>query len=275
MSTPPPYSAVLIEPTDSLFWRSNENVRLPKYDFKSMLCSGATADYQCGRTTREQYTTRLAEDFHYPHGDIIAALDTFEESTMVNTGLMHRLSEIKTKHGHQVSFYAVANLSQEDFSLLGARGMDWSVFDQVFISSKLGMRKPELRFFNHVLDAIGKPAAEATLIDGVTDNTLAALSLGFQDIIRSEDCLSRQIVTTFELGPSNEAKLDTRRDSPLVHALRHDSPQPETDALMEASMKGREFLENNAGNFPSVTATGVEFKENFAQLLMLELIDDR
>lgn len=275
MSTSTPYSAVLIEPTDALFWRSFENVQLPKYEFKSILCSGATAEYQCGRTTRLQYISRLVEDFDHPLEDIDAALLAYEESTVINTGLMRRLSEIKAEYGHQVSFYAVANLSREDFDLVGERGMDWSLFEQVFISSQLEMRKPELRFFKHILTAIGRSAAETTLIDGVIDNTLAALSLGFRNIYRLEDHLSSQLVAIFGLGPSDKEKSPPRRDSPQCHYERHGSPQLETDALVEAATRGRRFLEQNAGNFPSVTATGVEFKENFAQLLMLELLHDR
>ena len=68
----------------------------------------------------------------------------------------------------------MTNLSREDYALVKGLGIDWSLFERVFVSSEMNMQKPELRFYRHVLDHIHLKPKQVILVDDDTENILAA-----------------------------------------------------------------------------------------------------
>ncbi|KAM0798914.1 Haloacid dehalogenase-like hydrolase-domain-containing protein [Usnea florida] len=241
-----PYQAVLIELKNILLYPSTESIQLPANTFKSILYCGATVEYQCGRISEEQYFVRLASDFGHSREEIETAILAIRKSSRVNEAVLESLVAMKAQFEGRVKIYAVTNLSQQDYALVRGLGIDWSLFEQIFVSSEMGMRKPELRVYQRVLDAIGLQARQVIMVDDDTDNVLAALSLGLQGVLSSEDSFSHSI-------------LDLLRDEPSGRDTKYLSKQ---------------FLQQNAQNFPSFTHTGVPVKENFAQLLILDLTGD-
>jgi putative hydrolase of the HAD superfamily len=62
------------------------------------------------------------------------------------------------------------------------------LFDAVVISGEVGMRKPEPRIFEHVLQLIDLPANECVFVDDLPHNVTAAVELGFVGVLhRSYD----------------------------------------------------------------------------------------
>lgn len=62
------------------------------------------------------------------------------------------------------------------------------LFDAVVISGQVGMRKPEPRIFQHVLQLIDLPAGECVFVDDLPHNVTAAVQLGFVGVVhRSYD----------------------------------------------------------------------------------------
>lgn len=55
-------------------------------------------------------------------------------------------------------------------------------FDEVFVSHRIGRRKPQPECFAHVLQAIGVPAPEVLLFDDLAPNVEAAAALGIQAV---------------------------------------------------------------------------------------------
>lgn len=55
-------------------------------------------------------------------------------------------------------------------------------FDEVFVSHRIGHRKPQPECFTHVLQAIGVPAREVLLFDDLVPNIEAAAALGIQAV---------------------------------------------------------------------------------------------
>jgi HAD superfamily hydrolase (TIGR01509 family) len=278
LNTEIPFKAVMVELKNTLLQSSIKDVRIPTNTFKSLLFCGATVEYQCGRITEEQYVARLASEFEHTQEDIQAALTAVRSSMRINTTALTALRAIKAEHGDDLRLYAVTNLSRDDFELVDALGIDWSIFDQVFMSCELGMQKPELRFYQHVLDAIDLRADDVVLLDDDTDNILAALSLGFQDVLLLEDALSVSLSSLVDLGSSGSGGEQSRRKSLVDSPLERDCDPflkvdgGSADAIIE---RGERFLRQNAKNFPSYTHTDVSVKENFAQLLILEITGDR
>ncbi len=270
-----PYKAVLIELRNVLLYSSTENVQLDANTFKSILYCGATVEYQCGRITEEQYFTRLASDFGHPREEMETAILAVRKSLRVNEAVLVSLVALRAQFEGQIKFYAVTNLSQQDYALVKDLGIDWSLFEQFFVSSEMGMQKPELRFYQSVLDEIGLQAGQVILADDDTDNILAALSMGLQGVLCLEYSLSCSILNLLK---ANDIRRDTKslpRNAQAFCSLT-DTCVPvkeifETDPIG----RGTQFLQQNARNFSSFTHTGVPVKENFAQLLILDLTGDQ
>ncbi len=59
----------------------------------------------------------------------------------------------------------------------------FSVFDEIFVSSEIGMRKPEKRIFEHVLSQYNVCADEAVFFDDVEENVGVAKELGIESVL--------------------------------------------------------------------------------------------
>lgn len=237
-----PYKAVLIELRNTLLCSSIENIQVATNTFKSLLYCSATVEYQCGRISEEQYLKRLASDFGDPQEKIEASIQSVRNSMRVDDAALKSMTALKDQLGGQLKFYATITMSKQDYALVRKMGLDWSLFEHIFVSSEIGVQKPDSRFYHRILDNIGLQAEEVIVVDDDTDNILMALSLGLQGVVYQEDSMSRSILNLIQIDPVR---------------------------------RGTRFLQQNARNLPSSTSTGVSVKENFAQLLLLELTQDR
>ncbi|KAI3195435.1 hypothetical protein CBS147311_8115 [Penicillium roqueforti] len=237
-----PYKGVLIELKNIVLHSSMQNIELPTNTLKSILYCGATVEYQCGRITEEQYFARLASDFRHPQEEIKKAILAVRKSLCVNPKVVEALASMKAKSKGLFELYAVTNFSKEDYALVKFLGFDWSLFERVFVSSDIGMQKPELRFYQHVLNQIGLSSEQVILVDDDTSNLLAAMSMGMQGVMPSDYSLYRSILNFVDIDPIG---------------------------------RGTRYLHENAQKHHSFTHTGVPEKENFTQLLILELTGDR
>lgn len=118
----------------------------------------------------------------------------------------------------------------------------WPLFNNIFISSEVGMRKPDLCFYNHALEHIDLPGDLVIVVDELHENVLSALSLGMRAIqFSTHDELCRQLLNIL--------------DDPVT--------------------RGLEFLDRNAKRLDSITNQGHVIKDNFSQLLILEITGRR
>lgn len=271
----PSYNAVLVELKDTIILTSLEDAQLPKYAMKSIAYCTATKEYQCGRITQEQYFDRLACDFKFPRQEVEASMLAVRRSMKINDSLVEEMTAIKSESQDRIRFFAVANLSREDYEHAVGLGLDQTLFDQTLISSNLGMQKPELRFYRRVLSAIDVSAEQAILIDSDPDNVLAALSLGIQHASSLHDSLSLRLQRLTRSNFSHDdtdCKQPSRRDS----AFRNeDGAERCVYSVTEAVLQGTKFLKENAKTFRSYTSTGVAIDDNFAELIILEITGDR
>jgi len=136
----------------------------------------------------------------------------------------------------------MSNISQPDFDVLRTKPADWSIFDYIFTSAEAGMRKPNLCFYKHVLEKTGTDPKTAAFVDDRAENVLAARSLGFHGVVFDK--------------PENVRK-----------AIRY--------LVSDPVQRGWQFLRSRAGCLSSVTDTGIEIWDNFAQLLIIEATKDR
>ena len=103
------------------------------------------------------------------------------------------------------------------------------------------MRKPDLSFYQYVLEETELTPEEAVFIDDKMENVLAARSLGIKSIVFDHN-------------------------STVTHTL--------SNILNDPVRKGYEYLYRNAKHFDSITDSGIVVSENFAQLLILDATHD-
>ena len=104
--------------------------------------------------------------------------------------LLHSLK----KQGHQL--YALSNMGHVSADYLQQHGVFWPLFNDVIISARVGLVKPELAIYRHMLQQFGLRAEEAVFIDDSFPNVLAARELGLRAIhyLSHAQCLAELLV---------------------------------------------------------------------------------
>lgn len=104
--------------------------------------------------------------------------------------LLHSLK----KQGHQL--YALSNMGHVSADYLQQHGVFWPLFNDVIISARVGLVKPELAIYRHMLQQFGLRAEEAVFIDDSLPNVLAARELGLRAIhyLSHAQCLAELLV---------------------------------------------------------------------------------
>ncbi|TPR02780.1 Cytochrome P450 family protein [Aspergillus niger] len=88
----------------------------------------------------------------------------------------------------------MTNTPKEERDVLIAITSRSSIFDGVYISGELGMRKPELDFYQYVLRDIDLAAEQVVLIDDKCRNVRAAEACGMHGVVFHDyDALRRDL----------------------------------------------------------------------------------
>jgi len=136
----------------------------------------------------------------------------------------------------------MSNISAPDYAVARTKPAEWEIFEHIFTSAAVGMRKPDLCFFKYVIDQIKVEASSIVFVDDKSENVLAARSVGMNGIVFDDVQRVRQSLRLFTGDPVR---------------------------------RGLSFLEERAGRLESETDTGRIIPENFAQLLILEATNKR
>ncbi|KAJ5721610.1 HAD-like protein [Penicillium malachiteum] len=204
-----------------------------------ILSSSIWMDYEIGRITEQECFAQVAILFDCELEELKALVSNLRETLTYDKEVLSIFTEVKRAPG--VTIVLVSNIAEPDYQALRRRWEDsfWDTFDEIFTSAMLGMRKPSLGFYEHVLRVIRAAPRQTLFIDDQAENVLAAMSLGMRGIIGTVD-LSR--------------KLKNFTGDPIERGLA--------------------FLRRNAGAHYSIPVGGEPIDENYAQLLILEATND-
>ncbi|KAJ8133003.1 hypothetical protein O1611_g621 [Lasiodiplodia mahajangana] len=229
---------VIFDLGDVLFsWSANTSTSIPARTLKAILSTEIWHNYERGEIARDTCYELSAQRFSIPVSEIAEAFVQSRNSLRPNDSIVAFLRDLRKDSAIKV--YAMSNVGKEDFEDLETK-MDWLLFDQVFTSAAACMRKPEPRFYSYVLEQIGLVGNQVTFIDDKEENVHAAQALG---------------IRSFVFGDSTIALLREMFDSPVG--------------------KGWRYLFQNAKQCDSVTTNGISFADNFAKLLIADLLDDQ
>lgn len=208
--------------------------------FGRVLSSAPWMEYETGKIGEDECFAQVAELFGFDVKEFKAKISSLRETLTYDVEMLSLFREIKQISG--VTITLVSNISEPEYQAIRRRWDDsfWSTFDHVFTSSMLGMRKPSLGFYQHVLRATRAPLRETVFIDDQPENVLVAMSLGMRGIVGIDD---------------------------LSRTLKNLTGDPVE--------RGLAFLRQNAKQNLSIAAGGGSFDENYAQILILEATKDK
>lgn len=204
---------------------------------KEFMLSPIWYQYNCGLIGESECYTKLAQHFSLEASQIAEAFSQARATLVEEEALVAALRSIRATYEGCLCIYAMSNISYPDWDFVRKKPFDWAVFDRVFTSCEAAMCKPELRFYNHVLEATKTIPEETVFIDDNEENVLAARSLG-------------------------------------IHSIRFDNTNSVCrmlwNILGDPMLRGEDFLLRNARKMYSVRGSGQIFRDNFSQLLVLE-----
>lgn len=128
-------------------------------------------DYILGKITRKQFWQDLESN---PVEKEIEYLDTYE----IRPSILSTIEQLK-------SHFKIVLISNHPASWVDYIYKKYSfekLFEKIYISGSCGIKKPDKRLFNIVLDDFGIQPSEATLIDDQNKNLLAASELGIRTV---------------------------------------------------------------------------------------------
>lgn len=233
-----PVKGVIFDLGDVLFtWSPNTTTVISPKALRSFLSSPTWFQYECGHLSQDACYESISEEFSVEYSQVAEAFSQARASLQPHSQLVEVIKDLKKRPLLRV--YAMSNVAKEDFAALADK-MDWSLFDRVFTSGEAGMRKPNPDFYKHVLQEIELAPEQVLFVDDKEENVLAAESLGMDAFIFDRATLGN---------------LQTILDDTVA--------------------RGREYLYRNAKKFDSVTDSGIVVADNFAELLILEAMQDR
>ncbi len=237
------YDAILCDLGDVLFtWSPSANHTLPLNTLRSVLSSSTWFEYEKGRISQQTCYDRIGRELSIRPVDIRKAIEESCTSLRCDSGLVSFLRELKDSRGGTLRIFAMSNISQPDYDALrSVGGMDWSIFDDIFTSFAAEARKPDLKFYRYALLQANLEPSRTIFIDDKSENVLSARSQGLHGLVYRE---------------SKELK------------------QSLLSLFGDPIQIGQRFLKENAGRLVSMCG-GIAIQENFAQLLILEMTNDR
>ncbi|KAK7064910.1 alpha-D-glucose-1-phosphate phosphatase YihX [Favolaschia claudopus] len=243
MSANPSFDTIILNDED-LFACSNQiETIIPRKMLRRIFTSLTWFDYERGKLSQTDCYDRLVAEFGRSTEDIHSAITKTRESLRLHEDLVTLLLELKQQSNGKLRVFTMTNLSVPDCQELKHQ-LNWSIFDRVFTSAEAGERKPHLGFYKYVIEAGTIDSRRTIFVDTEAESVLTARSLGLYGMVLSRDNITEM-----------RRSLHNLLGNPVARANR--------------------YLERTAGNLQSVSDTGVVLKENFAQLLILELTGNK
>jgi HAD superfamily hydrolase (TIGR01509 family) len=133
--------------------------------------------YECGRISDEAFFRhlRLTLDLALTHEQFVAGWNAIFVGEIAGiAALLKRASTV-------MPIYAFSNTNRAHELCWAAQFKDTlAPFRKIFVSSTIGLRKPDRDAFAHVTEAIGVAPARVMLLDDLAENVIGARAAGLQ-----------------------------------------------------------------------------------------------
>lgn len=117
-------------------------------------------------------------------------------------GEMPGISALLAELARAVPLFAFSNTNQAHIAYWPGRFDDvLSHFDRVFVSSDIGLRKPDVAAFRHVVGEMGVAPGNVLFFDDVAENADGAVRAGLQAVhVTTPQCVAKAVNLRLGLG---------------------------------------------------------------------------
>ncbi|KAJ5640036.1 uncharacterized protein N7484_007898 [Penicillium longicatenatum] len=165
---PSPYRVLIFDIGDVLFtWSPSTKTGISGKNFEVYLVIG-----HLGRLSEAECYKKVGDAFDLEASEVKEAFSQARDSLKVDHTVSSMIHNIRDHSGSKRHIYAMSNISKPDYDVLRTKAADWDVFDSVFAAGEVGMRKPDLCFYKHVLQAIDARPEEVIFVDDKLENVI-------------------------------------------------------------------------------------------------------
>ena len=120
----------------------------------------------------------------FDFGGVIHSLGATTDGGDVLNGTSYALmlSFVEELKGKGYNVYLLSNTIQPHVDFFRSKGL-YDYFDKVFLSNEIGLRKPDVKIYEHVIKDLGIKAEETLYVDDLEDNLTPAQKLGMGVIL--------------------------------------------------------------------------------------------
>lgn len=131
--------------------------------------------HEVGKISDEEYFASLRASL----GIGITDAQFLEGWNAIFAGEMPDIAELLPRAAKQMPLYAFSNTNRPHVDYFSKQYADLlSHFREVYLSSSIGLRKPDAEAFDHVVAAIGVPAERIVFFDDLAENVEGARARG-------------------------------------------------------------------------------------------------
>jgi glucose-1-phosphatase len=135
------------------------------------------------------------------------------------------MSGVLARAAEHFPLYAFTNSNPEHQECVWARFSDlMRPFQQVFVSSKIGLRKPEPEAYRYVINAIGTPAHRILFFDDLIENVEGARACGLQAVHVNASADVRDALFRLLTGPVQSRSREPHERESRLDAVAPDNP---------------------------------------------------
>ncbi|KAJ5507009.1 hypothetical protein N7527_009152 [Penicillium freii] len=188
-------------------WTPPTSSSIDHKKMKQIMTSDVWCDYERGGYASEYECYKVLEErFAIKSEDFASAMAEARQSLRVETALLEFLTALR-EHYSSLRLFGLSNTPYPEEDAVQSIGRQWPIFDHIYTSGTLRMRKPDISCYKHVLKEIGLSAEEVLFIDDSLENVLAARSVGIISILfqnhKQVSCLIKDALNGTALDDAN------------------------------------------------------------------------
>jgi HAD superfamily hydrolase (TIGR01509 family) len=126
-----------------------------------------------GKKSVPEFYSALVKNFAFD-----SDYDTFAALWVRGIDPIHEMLALVHQLRRTYRLFILSDTNEEHWQHVAKHYLDPTFFEDVFLSHRLGMVKPDPRLFQHVLQSIACPPAHAIFVDDTPENVTVAQTLG-------------------------------------------------------------------------------------------------
>lgn len=148
-------------------------------DFRQAVNHPIWTDFQCGLITKDLALTLIGAEIGIAYDKLNLLMDRCMQSLEVDSEIVSIMKLLKEENK---TLICISNIDKESFHLLLRRYEFWNQFDNIYISSLLGMVKPNRGVFEFVLAHGHIDPNRSVYIDDSEINVQVAAQMGLDTL---------------------------------------------------------------------------------------------